>query len=256
MQQQSATISRRYWTTSEERALRSLYGTGGPAAVKQAIPGRTLRSIYQRARAMGLVAPGQPDFRQKWSSSPQIDEAIRRVYQGTPTDGAVDHLAMSCARPRWWITRRASRLGFVTPRFKELPWSAEELAIVDELSHRTDITIARALARRGFKRTATAVAVKLKRLGADREDPDHYTANGLAPLLGVDPTTISGWIEKGWLSAKRRGTDRVAAQGGDMWWISRKAVRRFVVENAARVDIRKVDKFWFIDLLTERGKGA
>lgn len=245
-------ISRRYWTTGEERALRTLYPTGGSAAVKAAVPGRTLRSIYNRARALGLVAPGQPAIRQRWSSSPQIDEAIRRVYQGTPSDGAIDHLAMSCARPRWWVSRRAAALGFVAPRFKDPEWTPAELEIVEAMAHRSSISIVRALARKGYRRTATAITVKLKRLGTDRTDPDHYTATTLAGMMGVDATTVSGWIEKGWLAAKRRGTARTPVQGGDMWWISRRAVRRFVVENTARVDLRKVEKFWFVDLLTDR----
>ncbi|KKK66329.1 hypothetical protein LCGC14_2965200 [marine sediment metagenome] len=54
---------------------------------------------------------------------------------------------------------------------------------------------------------------------------------------------------KGWLKVDRRGTERTPVQGGDMWWIRYAEVRRFVVDNAVAVDIRKVDKFWFIDLL-------
>jgi hypothetical protein len=30
-------------------------------------------------------------------------------------------------------------------------------------------------------------------------------------------------------------------------------IARFVVDNVAAVDIRKVDKFWFVDLLAQRG---
>ena len=246
-------IARRYWTTKEERVLHALYPTGGPAAVKEKLPHRTLRAIYNRARSVGLVAPGQPEMRQSWSTSPQIDDAIRRVYQSTPTDGAIDHLAMSCARPRWWVSRRAAALGLVTPRFKEPEWTCEELDLIEQYAHRSSVTIQRILARHGFKRTATAITVKLKRIGADRLDIDHYSATALAGMFGVDATTVSGWIERGWMKARRRGTERTPQQGGDMWWIGRKDVRRFVVENTARVDLRKItDKFWFVDLLTDR----
>lgn len=250
--QPAPSISRRYWTTSEHRRLLALYPTGGPAAVKSALPGRSLRAIYQRARTAGLVAPGQPSVRQSWTTSPQIDEAIRRAYQSTPSDGAIDRLAMSCCRPRWWVSRQAARLGLVAPRFKEPEWSAAELELVEDMAHRPSDAIARALRRRGYRRTATAVTVKLRRLGTDRADPNHYSATALAGMMGIDAATVAGWIERGWLAADRRGTERTAAQGGDMWWVSRKAVRRFVVENTARVDLRKVDKFWFVDLLTDR----
>jgi len=48
------------------------------------------------------------------------------------------------------------------------------------------------------------------------------------------------------------GTDRVAAQGGDQWWIRIKDVRSFVIEHVFHVDLRKVDKFWFVDLVANR----
>ena len=33
------------------------------------------------------------------------------------------------------------------------------------------------------------------------------------------------------------------------WWIKRKHVRDFVAESIGIIDIRKVDKVWFVDLL-------
>jgi hypothetical protein len=46
-----------------------------------------------------------------------------------------------------------------------------------------------------------------------------------------------------------RGTARVAEQGGDEYRIAARDVRRFVIANAAAIDLRKVEKFWFIELL-------
>jgi hypothetical protein len=100
-----------------------------------------------------------------------------------------------------------------------------------------------------FVRTETAIAVRLKRIGASTEDPDHYTARGLAALFGVDTKVVTGWIEKGWLIAQRRGTARTDQQGGDQWWIHRDQVRRFVTESVAVIDVRKLDKVWFVELL-------
>jgi hypothetical protein len=34
-----------------------------------------------------------------------------------------------------------------------------------------------------------------------------------------------------------------------MWFIREKNIREFIVNNPGMIDLRKVDKFWFIDLL-------
>lgn len=101
----------------------------------------------------------------------------------------------------------------------------------------------------GFRRSETAIVVHRRRIGLSSKDPDHHTANDLAKCLGVDPSTVANWITRGWLPATKRGTERTPQQGGDQWWIHRSAVRRFIVDHAAVVDLRKVDRFWFIDLL-------
>ena len=104
-------------------------------------------------------------------------------------------------------------------------------------------------------RSETAIKVQLRREDADRKDPHHCSASALAQLFGVDPKRVTGWILRGLLKAERRGTDRVATQRGDSWWIHRRAVRRFIIDNASAFDIRKVDKFWFVDLLANEGGG-
>ena len=105
------------------------------------------------------------------------------------------------------------------------------------------------LQRAGHARTETAITVMGKRLSATREDPHHLTARGLATLMGVDSKTVGGWVARGLLKARRRCTDRTDAQGGDQHRIHLRDVRSFIADNAAVVDTRKVDKFWFIDLL-------
>jgi hypothetical protein len=241
---------RYFWTAREEKLLREHYPLGGLSACMAALPNRSSLSIYQRANALKLKSPKSSDVpRNAWEASPVIDEQIRRGYQNGIDKGAINDLAKRVGRPRWWVSQRARKLGLVSPRFKEPQWSDAEVALIEKNAHKHPETLRKILLRHGYKRTATSVVVKLKRLGAERSDPDHYTAKGLAQCFGVDPATVSSWCEHGWLCATRRGTDRTPQQGGDMWWIRHKDVRRFVIENAARVDLRKVDKFWFIDLL-------
>lgn len=239
------------WTTREVTVVREHYPTGGVPACAPILPRRSYTAIHQMASKLGLLKTDRRKFT-RWTTDEHIDAAIRRTYIENPAKGAIDALAITLMRPRCWVSARARKLGLVQPRFKELPWTQVELDLIADNATKNNQTIARLLKRRGFNRTPTAIVVKLKRLHADRTDLDHYTGRGLADLMGVDSKTVTGWIHKGWLVAKRRGTDRVETQGGDQHWIHRRAVRRFITENTGAVDIRKVDKFWFIDLLTDK----
>lgn len=243
---------RRFWTGREEKLLRLHYPQGGVSACLAVLPGRTASSIYNRAGILGLRKPardGRVHERQAWQSSEQIDAIIRRTYQKTPARQDVQHCAATVGRPRWWVSKRAQKLGLVAPRFKQPAWCEAEIDIITELAHRQPKAIQKALRRAGFTRSETAIIVKLKRIGADRTDPLHLNANQLATVMGVDRKTVGAWITKGWLKAKRREASAL----DDFWSIHRRDIRRFIVDNVAAVDLRKVDKFWFVDLLTERG---
>ncbi len=247
--------ARRFWTTREEKILAETYPTGGVTACLKALPGRSASAIYGHAHELGIKGPvaSKPDFRrQRWTSSDAIDAVIRRAYQKNPAKCDILRCAKALGRPRWWVSKRAAKLGLVTPRFKEPEWTQAEIDLALTHAHKDLETIRRKLKSAGYARTTTAIKVKLVREGAEREDPDHFTANRLAPLMGVDCKTVTGWILKGLLRAKKRGTARTEAQGGGQWWIHRRDVRAFIIDNAAVVDIRKVDKFWFIDLLAGR----
>jgi hypothetical protein len=39
-------------------------------------------------------------------------------------------------------------------------------------------------------------------------------------------------------------------QNGDIYLIREKDVRRFILEHPTEIDLRKVDRLWFLDLLT------
>jgi hypothetical protein len=58
---------------------------------------------------------------------------------------------------------------------------------------------------------------------------------------------VTSWIARGLINVNRCGTGRASAQGGDQYWIRVRDVRAFIIDNAAAVGIRKVDKFWLIN---------
>lgn len=254
--------SKRFWTNREEAILRRDFPLHGLEYCIPQLPGRTPMAVYQHATTgMALKppprVPATPGSKRPWRvhhTSESLDRLILEVTcRQKKTRDELKKFAVRIGRPYWWVMRRARALApNFAPRFKEPPWSSEEMEILENNGHKTDVVLVRMLAKKGYRRTETAVHVKIKRLHVDRSDPHHYTAHGLASLLGVDGKTVTSWIEKGWLHAKRRGTDRVAAQGGDQHWIHHSEVRRFIIEETARVDLRKVDKYWFIEFLTKR----
>jgi len=250
---------KRFWNTRELKLLRENYPVGGLAACVEALPGRTAASIYNKARASGVVGkrrPGPGVERMSWPNCDRIDDVIRRRYPTCAGRGDVVLLSQSVARPRWWVSKRAVALGLVAPRFKSPDWTPIEDEIVAARQTQALATIRRALQRSGFERTETAIKVRLKRKGLSRIDPEGYTARAVAEGFGVDVAVITRWISLGWLSAKRRGTSRGAQQGGDIWMIRPRAIRDFIIHNVGSIDIRKVEKHWFVEMLAGTPGGA
>lgn len=186
----------------------------------------------------------------KYPITPEMDALIRRVYrtEGTGNDQVRD-LARRLGLPRWKVSRRALQLGVRENRIKEPAWSAAELEKLEAHAHLSPGRISILFARAGYRRTDTAITLKLRRLRL-RQNLKGMSAHQVAECFGVDSKTVTRWIRHGLLHADRRGTERTEAQGGDMWFIRDKYLRRFVLENLQVVDLRKVDKFWFVDLLT------
>ena len=244
---------RYFWTTTEVAIVKQHYPTGGAKACAPLLPRRTIRAIHQQARLNGIYyGDNKPKPYRRWDSSPAIDRAITEAY-ARPTDKTnLKRLAATLGRPYWWIKKRAMILGLATARLtdnREPEWSAAEVELLQQHAHKVPDVIARIFRANGHSRSATAIVVKRRRMGCDTVDIDHYTATQLADEFGIDAHCVTRWIERGWLKAARRGTDRVDAQGGDQWWIKRKHVRDFVAESIGIIDIRKVDKVWFVDLL-------
>ncbi|SCX40588.1 hypothetical protein SAMN05720354_103136 [Nitrosospira sp. Nsp1] len=241
-----------FWTTKEEQVLRERYQSGGAIECSSELPNRTILSIYAHAAKIGLKTSAR---KPPYKSSEHIDQAIRVTYQSTPKKGDIEALASRIMRPRWWVSRRAWQLGLVVPRFKEEPWSDVELELLDRHAHKNPEVIKLIFKKNGYERTATAIVNKRKRLELGLKlnpDPDHLTARQVAGLMGVDSGTVKRWIELEGLPAVRQGTKRTPQQGGDLWRINVRKLRLWIGSHAVQVDLRKVDRFWFIDLMANR----
>ena len=52
----------------------------------------------------------------------------------------------------------------------------------------------------------------------------------------------------GWLKASQRDTSRTPRQG-EIFYIKDQWIREFIIESVSIIDFRKVDKYWFVDIL-------
>ena len=190
--------------------------------------------------------PRTPVYR----SSPETDAEILRAYmlQRTGNRQALNTVARKLGWTKDAVVRRGAQLGVT--RIKELPWSPDEERILEESGHLTAAAIQTRLVQAGYRRSCAAVQVKLVRLRIKR-NLDGYSANALARAFGVDVHKVISWIGRGLLEAARRGTARTGRQGGDTWWITHQAVKRFVYRAPEEIDLARVEKFWFLDLLTD-----
>lgn len=186
--------------------------------------------------------------------TPAMDAAILRAYREIkPRDWrapAIRNLARMLGLPRWKISRRARQINAYQPRIKEAPWSPRELHLLELNARYTPPVIRRKLKVAGFARTEEAIKIKLSRTHI-KMNCEKGSARAVAALFGVDASTIvDQWIRRGLLKAFRKGTKRTPQQGGDEWLIQDKEIRRFIVDNIGIIDLRRVDKFWFVAILT------
>lgn len=180
--------------------------------------------------------------RKRWQWDPERDRFLVQYYDPTAR-GRSDWIARRLGVPRWAVNRRAAALGL--SHTKDRPWAREEEDYLESVYHRVSLkTLAKKLGR-----TPTAVRLKAKRLGL-RKHGEGYTACSLAKALGVDPHWVKARIESGKLRASHRQTGRTQAQGGDSWLITDEAVVAFIKEHPYDLDLRKVDRLWFLDLVS------
>lgn len=187
----------------------------------------------------------------KYRPDDHIDAIIREVYRRRVEEndrGATRWAQIKTGWPKFMIARRGAELGLA--RTKEPNWSPSELAILEETAHLGIEAVRKKRAKRGFTRSRTGILLKRKRLKLTAH-LDGYSGNGLAELFGVDNHRIYRWITDGMLAAGRRETDRSHKQGGDTYWIRRQDVHAFVMNHPDEYDLRKVEKWWFLSLITE-----
>jgi len=174
--------------------------------------------------------------RKKYFFSEEADRLLRERYDSRTE--TIDCLARALGSPRWAIKRRAQVLGLAWT--KEKPWSENEVGYLEANLHRLSILT---LAKR-LRRSPTAIALKAKRLGL-KKSGEGYTAQSLAEALGIDGHKVARWVRLGLMKAARRQTEREA----DMYLITDRAVRDFLVRHPRELNLRRADPVWLVDVL-------
>jgi hypothetical protein len=209
----------------------------------------TSASLRLEPGTAGALNDPSTRYKRRYVPTPAIDNAIREGYRKQRQG---DRLALKAvSRQLGWsrsaVCKRGAELGVT--RAKERPWTATEDELLERFGHLAPSGIRRQLAAAGSFRSIAAIQVKLNR-NRIKQNLEGYSANGLADALGVDVHKILLWIRRGLLSAERRCTERTPSQGGDIWWISDRSVRRFILRAPEEIDLARVEKIWFLDLLT------
>mgnify|MGYP001105993405 CR=1 FL=1 len=210
--------------------------------------GHPPRFCSREHRTIGMR--GVPTKRNKYVITPEMHAEIEKVYKQDTGNGQVAALARSVGLPRWKVTRYAMRQGWIAKSREGYPeWTETEEAQLQKLSRYTPAVIQRKMKEKGYHRTEAAIVLKMKRLNM-RQNLEGHSARDVARCLGVDDHFVTRAVKAGRLRATRRGTARNGRQGGDQYWIRDEAVREYILNHLWEIDLRKVDKYWFVDLIT------
>lgn len=198
--------------------------------------------------------------KRKHQFTEEIDNQLREIYSRPAArfggnnfrakGKGVKAYAAELGIDHWILIKRASELGIA--RVKEKPWSDDELAALREWAHFSPTNIWKRFKERGFKRTEASIACMRKKMHALKGAP-WYSGNALAALMGVDQHMVmTNWVPKG-LQFILKGTTRNRSPkqiSGDTRLYHASEIRRFFIEHPEEIDLLKVDKYWFLEMIT------
>jgi hypothetical protein len=241
------------WSVDELRVLRERYPTGGALACLPFLPARHENTIRAKANKLGIRHHAQ--YARQAPSDDLLDAAIRKLYaKGKPAPGAMAKLCARYNRPRQWVRSRAIKLGAIT-HIRGRNWTADEDAILRELAGFGPRKMQKALVKAGFTdRTEPAIAERCRRVHAIsnrvERDPDLYSANDVAGLLGEDDHRILGWLNRG---ALRGRAERDPVTGRvTRWNVTRKDLREWMIRHPQEWLPARCDRYWLVEILAGR----
>ena len=220
------------------------------------MPARSRFAAIAEPPKLGLAAERRRGGGHKQDIKPpaDVDDQIRRFYleEGNGKKrGECNAFADGLNLPRWWVTKRATKLGVTMPHKKEPPWTAAETELMTKVPLHDVDKCAKIVRQHGFNRSPTAIQVRAKRIGISRRFNEGLSAIHAAKIVGFDPKNLGTYCVSGELKAEKRADKRSPQQGGSRWVIKPSDLRRFILDNLERIDLRKVDKFEFVQVLIQ-----
>ena len=208
--------------------------------------GRPPRFCSKDHMTEGMV--GQARKPVKYKITPEIRARIEKVYKTDTGNGQVAALAKALGFPRWKVTRYAVEHGLTAKQQQQPDWSEAETELLQKLARYSPGRIRIKMKARGYTRSVNGIVLKMRRMKM-RQNIKGHSARDVARCLGVHDHFVTRAIKAGRLSATKRGTARTERQGGDHWYILAQNLRQYILNHLHEIDIRKVDKYWFVDLL-------
>lgn len=207
---------------------------------------------------LGFDVVSRRETRKIHELTPAIETELRKVYSlpfkskkrqelGVPS---IRDAARDTGVPAHTLKKFARELGLT--RTKDLPWSEEEIKILDEQGYKSTDALARILRLAGFKRTEVGIQLMRARRRSHKASP-FFSLSAIARLFGVDGHLVTDWVEKGWLRAEYKETKKnkgAEMRSGDTRVADKDSIYRFVVEHPESFDLRRVDQLWFLHVIT------
>jgi hypothetical protein len=225
------------WTDAEDALLKANYHRGSRWCCDR-LPGRTQSAVKKRAAVIGAARP-IADVHHEWT--PLLDAQIRRAYQ--EGFGAPAALAQSTGIPRNCLSRRAAALGLGA---RPVPFTDDEAEFVERHLHLSRNQISKLMAKRGWRRSKEAIQRFLHARGLGGIG-DYLSIPMLAACLGMSEFSIRGSIARGELLVERSEGE----EGRIV--IAQPEVARWIIRHPHRIDLRRAEGPWLIDLLARYG---
>ena len=189
--------------------------------------------------------------RLKYVWRPEFDEHLKAHYYGGVNRRfrVLNRMIRLTGLPRWYIKRKAARLG-LTMHLDRRPWTAAEVDLLERLVG----SVSTATIAKRLRRPQVSVVNKLKRLHISRRVREGYTVRDLELCLGENHHKIGRWIASGWLRDQVQGTRRHDGNGKDIHRIRDKDILDFIRNHPQEINLGKVDQTWFLDLVLLKGR--
>lgn len=195
--------------------------------------------------------------------TPEIHAKLKYIYQfqnvrkvNRPTDAptvrayaAELSVALGVEVGHHTLCQYAAKQGWVEP--KEPVWSRVELKLLEKYAHLSPVVIQRRFVTAGFTRTVTSIRIMRKRRRVHKVAP-YYSANAVTTLLGIDGHKFDrDWLLKfpNELPFEVKGEAK-RGQRPDIKLFHIDTLREFFWNHPEEIDLAKVDKIWFLWLIT------